>query len=321
MSNPTPLVTANGIPILYEALGATFHLDELDSDHESGIEAANDVIWDWFGKELKSSFLSSAVDPAPTRRLDFEYVSTYATQLHAPLAGDPARQLEVNNMAKLGRDDYFVSMQGAADPEHASPWTFDFWSEIDRVPKEGTKLPSRAVWSFTVPTDVPSEEFQARVLEIGAKLPVRWGTAGFTYSVNPNVSKAKAFRALYAHARRHPGFDVRFHQKLAKTFWSKLRTISWLTFVKQGLIESPRLDEGADVQLAEVGSAICIRAGAVPARGDTNRLEVPAAYSHADWLVRAIRKADAADLSEGFRGPWSESAIEGWLKRFEHRFN
>lgn len=317
-----PLARSELRPVLYGALGAIFHLEHLGPEDEEPLEHVSDRIWEWIGPELRVTSLSAAASFEPSRRSHLDYISTYAANLDARAADAPATQFEANNYTKFGRTDYEVTLNGAEDPAAASPYSVRFWSEIGAVSTSDLRLPSFAALHLTVPESWPIGDFYSRVCAIAAELRLRWGAAGLTYSDRIVRDPALPSETLYAHARRHPGYDSARYIRAMEPFYDRLRTVNWLTFI--GPVFAKRLaDMGRPlvgtphVGLSAVGGSLLLQAGATPQRGDINRLQIPFEYREADALVRPLRTSDGKDLV--FLGPWDRTTITAWLRRFELR--
>ncbi len=49
-----PLASSrHGDPLVYRVLGAVLHLDVLTGNDEARLAEANELLWNWFGSELK----------------------------------------------------------------------------------------------------------------------------------------------------------------------------------------------------------------------------------------------------------------------------
>lgn len=317
-----PIATfRGGVPALYGALGAVFHLERLEPSDEARLDRVSDLIWDWYGSELRLASLSCAPGLEPARRAHLDYIATYPAHVDAPVADDPATQRLENNLVKVGRHEYEVFCNGSEDPRAASPFSVRFWVEIGEVSPTKTRLPAYSVLHLTVPESWPVDDFLRRVLEVASELRLRWGAAGYTYSPwslhQPEVSE----RRIFAHARRHPGYDVARYVTMMEAFYKRLRTISWLTILGPSMLDElgalgrPLTPIPGLVDALRAGDAVALRAGPEPARGDVNRLDIPGAYRVADALVRPLRAGDGRGLN--FLSPWDEAAITEWLRRFE----
>lgn len=311
-----PLAISGGSPILFGALGAVFHLEELVPDDEERLERACDLLWSWFGAELRWSALSCYEGMEPARRSHLEYISTYASHLDAEETDDENAQHFSNNLTKHGRTDYYVVTHGGEDPDMASPFSVRFWAEIGDVPEDDYALPAYSVLHFTVPESWPVADFHAKVCAIAAELRLRWGAAGYTYSPQELTPGRDAERALYAHARRHVGYDVPAYVQHTDRFFKRVRSVNWLTFLGEDIardIGAP-LIASPPVEVFDIQGSTLLRAGPRPERGDINRLWVPPAYQRADELVRPIRER-GGDID--FFHPWDERTTAAWLRRFE----
>ncbi|HMA91409.1 MAG TPA: type VI immunity family protein, partial [Polyangiaceae bacterium] len=98
-----------------------------------------------------------------------------------------------------------------------------------------------------------------------------------------------------------------------------LRTVSWLTFVGEYLMTEGRGSHGIasiadhEITVSSEGTAAAIQAGALPCRGDVNRLEIPARYVSVDKAMRLIRATEGPSLSHA----WTREQSSRWLRRFE----
>lgn len=315
-----PLLEVDGVPLVYSALGLRIHLERLQAEDEERLEHVNELVWQWFGEALRTTWLSCAPGAEPTRRSHLDYISTYAAHLRARAHPDPATQQAINNVTKFGRTDYDVSCLGAETPDATSPYSYVFWSEIGEVPSTSPDLPAYTSLEITVPDSWPIDDFFARACAIVAALRIRWASAGFTYTSELRHDAEAPGDQIYAHARRYTGYDVGFNVGMMERFYSEIRTVNWLTFLGPELVamlkSMKRLPEStARVGVAPVGSALLLHAGTAPERGDVNYLRVPAAYRDVDAMVRPVRASDGRDLV--FFGPWDERTITQWLRRFE----
>ncbi|WP_437961325.1 type VI immunity family protein [Sorangium sp. So ce119] len=316
-----PLLESEGSPVLFCALGLKIHLELLTGEDEERLDRVNDRVWAWYGDRLSLTWLSCAASPQRTTRSHLDYISSYASHLKARANPDPALQRAINNVTKFGRTEYDVSCVGASSPDAASPYTYAFWSEIGDVPDDSPDLPAHAMLELTVPDDHPLDVFFANVCAIVGELRVRWATAGLTYAAELRYDTEAPGDRIYAHARRYTGYDVGFHVGMMDTFFDRIRTVNWLTFLGPAMVGAlaaagRTVESTPHVQVSQVGSATLLRAGSAPLAGDVNYLAVPAAYREADALVRPIRASDGQDMV--FFGPWDERSITRWLRRFEY---
>ncbi|MGK3983612.1 type VI immunity family protein [Sorangium sp. So ce136] len=322
VSSNAPLALDGGVPSAFAALSACFHLEALAEEDAGRLERAGEIVRAWIGAELRWSWLTFADEIAPFRPVDLEYMSTYCEDLEVPQAADAGSQIVTSNLIKLGREDYGVTFKGGQTKVDASPWSFSFWAEIPEV-DEGTVLRPLGVVALTVPTSVPLADFAARVHELAAVLRFRWATAGLGYATWNVQGWETSSNALYAHARRFPGFDVGYYHRNLEAFLNRIRTVSWLTYLGPQLTDALRRSGRSlsSSRLVAVGGAgaggVVLRAGDRPEPGDVNRLNLPRSYVEADAMVRPLRASDPAGIV--FLGPWDEAGVAAWLTRFEKR--
>lgn len=316
-----PLLSdTSGIPIVYRALGAYFHLESLGPDDVPALEAVNALVLDWIGEALHFSLHSTWPMLEPFRLEDLDYIPGYASDLERSSEHDdePDVRDAEGTAAGFSHDDFGLACHGGADQHHASPYSFRFFSQ---VPEDwpAKYLPTRAMMRITVPLEWPLDDFAARVCAIAGKLRLRWGSAGLTYSGWEVQWYNDVEKATYAHARRYTGYDVGEYVTLMQQWHRQIRTVSWLTFVGPALAEQlPPFGNGHTPRLVSVsrlGDNLVLRAGQKPEEGDVNRLAIPPAYMEADALVRPVR----ASAQINFLESWTETTTTEWLTRFERR--
>lgn len=318
-----PLARAAGAPALYSALGAIFHLEILEPDDEPRLERAVELAYGWFGEHLRWTRRSGDVWISRFRPQDLEYIPCYVRDLDEPAVADPSLQIFAANLAKVGRMDHEVACNGAEVEGDASPYLLRFDAEIPEVGR-GPRFQPYAVLKLCVPDAWPLDDFRERVMAIAAALRLRWGAAGLTYASWDLQEYQVSHDRVYAHARRHPGYDVGYYEADMELWYDEIRSISWLTFLGPSI--ATRLEEARGplqgsplVSVSRAGSAVCLQAGEAPEAGDVNRLIYPRAYVEADALVRPVRAADGRPFV--FLGRWTEATLTDWLRRFERRMS
>jgi len=325
MTLPPPLASSGRVPVLHGVLAATFHLERLEPDDEARIEAANQIILDWIGTELRWTLNSRVGVEEPFAPEDLAFASAYPTSLGvvpfdeglAPEAFRIAIELNVQRRADMG-----LACHGGKQRLWASPFSYRFYAEITGAADDSPQLIAPAFLRVSVPATWPLDDFERRVRAIAAALRLRWGAAGLSYSAWETQFHADAMKAVYAHARRHTGYDVGLYVAWLPEFYSLVRTVNWLTFLgrglqrklaasKQGLPETG----GPLVTLSRAGDHLVLRAGELPEAGDVNRMHVPAAYIRADEMIRPVRAHEGVNFYES----WTEATTTQWLRRFEKR--
>lgn len=312
-----------GEPVAHRALGATFHLERLSPAHAPALEHAVALVTDWLGEHLRHEHASFLDLPQRFRPSTLDYVPSFCDQLDdAVPTGDADVDSFTAQLARRVRTDFHVVAHGSESPFGCSPFRFEFWAELpddDASQSEPGLVSAYSVLEVSVPTTWDLADFQAKTLALAASLPVRWGVAGLTYSTFLPCDQERSFDRIYAHARRHPGFDAPFYVRNLVPFFDALRTVSWITLLgpelARRLPEVPR--STSLVEVARMGGLLGLRAGARPEGGDVNRLHYPPAYVEADRLLRALRASSGEDLV--FPGPWEEDEVTSWLRRFERR--
>lgn len=321
MSRPPVPIAALGPdqPIAYGALGAVLHLQPLAPDDGDRLTRVGELVWEWFGKELRWADLSCAprAEPALPEHLDF--MATYPASLRGPVAPTFAAQADINSLHLLLRMDHSVWLYGGDSPASVSPFSFQFWAEPTVVLADSPDLLVLSVIRITVDESWPADDFLARIRMIAAELPLRWGAAGYSYSINDLVHDDAAETAVMAHCRRFWGYDVGAYIRQMAPFYNEIRSVSWLTLLGRTMLaelaaRGGRLEPTGAVAVEPLGPHLLVRAGDRPERGDINRLQIPAAYREADRMLRPIR-AKTGDLFH----PWDPTTTAEWLTRFERR--
>ena len=319
---PSPIASdREGTPLAYGVLGAIFHLDAMISEDEASLAAVNDLIWDWFGGELRWTYKTFDDEITPARRDDMDYIASRPSNL---VMSKPVRPDDFYGplFSQFSATDFEVAFTAGTVPQAASPFSYHFWSEIP-APSAGD-LRALSIIHITVPESWPLDDFRRRVCEIAAQLRLRWGAAGLTYSTWTVAGDRECSKRVAAHAKRFIGYDIGEYIRLVGPFFERVRTVSWLTFLGRDLAAELRTSRGPIVatpplELFSAGESLVIQAGAAPTAGDSNRLTYPAAYVEADSLIRPIRADSGQDMV--FLGPWDEAAITSWLRRYERHLH
>jgi hypothetical protein len=325
MNAPPPIASSGRVPVLYGALGATFHLERLEPEDEARIEAANRIALDWFGSELRWTLNSRIGFEEPFVPEDLAFAGAYATSLAVVPHGEgldaEAFRLSLRFNARR-RDDMGLACHGAEHRSWASPFSYRFYAEITGADDGSPQLIAPAVLRVTVPSTWPLDDFERRVRGMAEALRLRWGAAGLTYAAWETQFYVDAMQAMYAHARRYPGYDVGFYVAWVREFYSQLRTVGWLTFLGPGLQKQLATSRaglpesgGPLVTLSRTGDHLVLRAGDRPEAGDVNRMQIPAVYVRADELIRPVRAREGLS----FYDDWTEATTTQWLRRFEKR--
>jgi hypothetical protein len=318
-----PLATRpSGTKLLYATLGAMFHLERTTPEDGERFEQVNAIVNDWFGSELRWTLNSAFGAIEPYRPEDLEYLAAHPSSLKIPetRSTDPATVDLHRAMYALERANFALAFHGGERMNDASPYSYRYYSDTPSW-DDRRKLAPSSMLRITVPITWPLEDFSARICAVAARLRLRWGAAGLTYSGWEIRNYNDTRQAIYAHARRYPGFDVGMYATLVKEWHEAIRTVSWLTFLGPAFAErlaersGARIESRGDVEVFAQSGAIVLRAGTRPDAGDQNRLRLPVAYVHADEMVRPVRARGGID----FMPPWSEAETEKWLCRFEKR--
>ena len=314
-----PLVDAGSRePVAYPALGAILHLESLTADDEERLRRATQLVAEWIGPQLRHTENSTFSVTSPYESAALEYIPGYAKTLTSPSVPpdvDVAHVLNCIYASTFGQ--FSIYFTGADAGSVISPYSLDFSMEMYER-NDGGPLYTCGVFKVTVPMDWPLEDFRRRVRQLVEALPLRWGAAGFTYSAWLTPLFQPARRTIYAHARRHPGFDIGQTEAFAQEWHREMRSVNWLTYVGGTFASSLReakvnLVSTRDYTVSAIGSTLELQAGPTPSAGDTNRLDIPPAYAHVDRLVRPIRARAELDFTD----PWTTSTSTEWLRRFE----
>lgn len=321
---PGPMVepiarAPDGAPLAYAGLGFAFHLAPLEPADVAGLAAACERVNMAHAGALRWAYSSvhGAVEPFSVEVLDL--VSTFPTLLANPApTGDARADRGTSAMAAAHLDRFGVACHGGPAPQRTSPASLRFFVRVR--PAEGERLRADAMLAASFPPSMPAAELEALAVAVAGDLRVRWGAAGHVYSAWELDRYGAVREALFAHARRHPGFDLGQHATWMPALSERLRTVSWLTVVGPELVAKlppsalatgPTMDD--EVSVTPCGEGFVLRAGNAPAAGDVNRDDFPRAYVAADRRLRAVRAAEGLH----FYAPWSSRTTEAWLRRFE----
>lgn len=323
-----PLVAwEDGFPTLFATYGVMLHLEPLAQEDGDRLETVNALVRDWFGGALRWTMTSVTSTIDPFRPEDLDYISGYPSTLPTPSLDLPAEEpvpagvgIVQRRFAAASHERFAVYTHGGAAENHASPYSYRFYADVLRPELDVPVFETASFIRVTVPVSCPVDELRDRALRIAHALRVRWGAAGYMYSGWELGWRRRYDQAVYAHARRHSGFDVGIYENQMPRWHEQVRTVSWLTFLGPSLRASlakigmePRAR--GPVQVYALGDALVLQAGERPEEGDVNRLALPAAYTAADAMVRPIRAAERVH----FGVPWTERSTEDWLRRFEKR--
>lgn len=314
------VATNEGVPVLHRALTASFHLDWASPDQEEGMGEAMDLVQSWLGEHLTWTWSGLVGIPEPFRVEDLRYVAHYPGSLPEVDVSGMTRPhaADIITVEANRRSGITIACKGGPRGAMSSPFGFEFHADIDGFAPERGLLAPMAI-KIAVPLTWDLADFERRVVEIAEVLPLRWASAGYGYSRWGSLYYQDAERALYAHARRHPGYDAGYDVTFLTDFLDELRTVSWLTFLgpdfASALVQfrDQPLSGTPHTSVRAVGSHLLVKAGPAPAEGDVNRLDVPRAYVEADALLRPLRRREGVS----FANEWTESSTEAWLRRFE----
>jgi hypothetical protein len=249
----------------------------------------------------------------PFRAEDLDFVANYASGLATPAEpGEPMSDAQ-NAYEALARSNFGMTFHGGATPSSGSPFAYDAYGVIPRVPTKNVFEPLLTL-TLNVPEDWPLADFRQRVLEIAGCLRLSWGNAGLVFAGIPEAAHELYWATVYGHARRYPGYDIWAYVPYMEEVHERLRSVSWLTFLGPELAARLATDVATKrVTLEQMPWGVVLQAGDAPQAGDLNRLDLPAPYVEADGLVRAAR------LRSGIRfmNPFDDKATEKWLNRFE----
>lgn len=320
---PAVLNRPSGDPLGYGVFGAIFHLEPLTPAEEASLAAVNDLVMSWIGTAFSYTYSTLRGSIDPFRPADLDMIAGYPLTLSPPT--DPQLDAESDALAHVlmshASDEVAVFAHGGSTPMAASPYTYRFYSEI---PEPGAQPAYQALSMLrvTVPTTCPLEAFRAAVTAIAAKLPLSWGAAGLMLSGEDLVPGGPYRARVFAHARRFTGYDVDLCATRMATWYTWVRTVSWMTFLGPAMQARLAAAERSPtptslVDVATCGPHMVLTAGAAPEPGDLNRRQLPPAYVDADRMIRPVRAATGVDFYE----PWDENSTEAWLRRFERRFS
>lgn len=304
---------ADGTPIAFPALGLTLQLEPPVPDDLETWEAVMGEIGAWLQPMMNWTSTSAYAPPRKHRLGDLDYVGTYPTMLGAPpVTGDAEADDAAAGLHAVSRDDYAVLCHGGARSNDASAWGFRFYAELTEV-NAGEPPIACAALRITVPLGFPLDELRARALWIASHLRVRWGVVGLTYAGWEPDAWPEIRAATFAHARKHPGYDVAELSAFLPVWHDALRTVGWLTLLGPAMRERLEIPPNMpDVTLEEVGELLVAQAGYAPEPGDVNRLSFPKAMAQVDRWLEKLRPQHELHFGE----PWTEETTHDWLARF-----
>lgn len=298
--------------IIYSVLSASFRMKPLLPEHEEALEHVLGIVDEWYGEKLRWTTGSVVGPTREYEREDLEFISTYPGSL--PVGTVTTEQEFWERKLKLTTlTDFAVRFHGAAQPSVGSPFSLCFYSVIHEVSRDGTFRTSSAL-NLTVPETTPIDEFEGRVRDIAAALPVTWGIGGYGFSSSSRSHHDRYRRAAFAQARRHPGFDVGFDWLLHPALEDRIRSVNWLTFLGSDLakaVDSTQLSSSVEVD--SDGPIWVAKAGRQPERGDHNRRDYPKEYKEVDRALRSIRATGEIDFGE----PFDKTTSTEWIERFQ----
>jgi hypothetical protein len=299
----------DGAPLAYACRGFAFHLEVLGLADGEGLAKACERIAAIHGDKLKWGYSSVHAEVERFAPDVLDLVSAFPAQMRLK---DPKLSAGALAMEAAHYDRFGVACHGGAKRNDGSPSTFRFFASVAPA---SPVLRADAMIAATFPASMPDEELASLATNVAADLRIRWGAAGLAFGAWELDRYGATRDALFAHARRHPGFDLGQHSTWMRAFHDRLRTVSWLTFVGPALAAklSPPALKGDDiVTVTKKGETYVFQAGAAPASGDVNRDEFPHAYVEVDRRLREVR-------AEGihFYAPWTSASSERWLRRFE----
>jgi len=313
----TPIAAdADGTPIAFPALGFTLQLEPPTKDDEPAWEQAMGELTGWLGPMLSWTSTSAYAPPRKYRPGDLDYIASYPSMLAAPPGfGDPEADDAAAGLHAVSRDDYAVLCHGGARSNDASAYGVRFFAELATV-EAGAPLSPCCALRATVPLGYPIADLRARVLSLAKQLRVRWGVAGLTYAAWEPDAWPELRAAAFAHARRHPGFDIAELSAFLPEWHESVRTVGWLTILGPSMRERlGGLPPFREVVVEEIGPLLVAQAGREPQPGDVNRLQIPTALAEIDSWIAPLRPHVELHFGE----PWTETTTHDWLTRFERR--
>jgi hypothetical protein len=310
----------DGRPVLVPTLGASFTLEMLTADDVPILEEVNAMVLDWIGPELRWTLNSSVTKLERFRPDDLDFVTLHPSQLQTPAQYEDPAQHEMEMLIEMNlHNELGMFCHSGKEGREGAPYSYRFYSRIRWMPPDPAYQPC-ATMRITVPVGWPLDDFRRRVCDIASKLRLRWGCAGYTYSGYAIDFYEEVNAGIYAHARRHVGYDTGFYVPHMAEWHLWLRSVNWLTFLGPSFVgelakRKVLLASNDLVQVTGAGDNLVLQAGLAPQEGDINRLDVPRAYRRLDEMVRPLRASSDIDFYE----PWTEQTTESWLRRFERR--
>ena len=310
MSTEGGLKTREGELVAYRVLALEMHL-EVGELFEETLREATSFLLEAIGGELRWYELSMFQEPLPFEARALDWINAYPSRLRAAvdLSDEDAEQL----LAQY--ETYGIELHGGEGGRDASPWSIDFWTEYTEVAAEGVPTLC-AVLRVTVPIDFDANTVAEWSRRIVSGLPLRWASLGYSYTGrygHPNYR-----RPVYAHARRHCGYDAGDYYGWLGTWYTCLRSVNWITILGPVFRSALKKLPKAPVRTEAWGAATAIIATDQPMEGDTNRLDIPQGYIAVDKALRSLR---VTPQGGSFAEPWTATTTTDWIRRFELAVN
>lgn len=317
LSTGQTLANSGSVPLLFPALQATWFLESLTDDDVPALENAMSALDGWLGPSMRWAWSSVHAEVQPYRADDLDYVTYCPNQFRNPHAHVETAQSTaalLQHMDLMTRDVFGVSTHGGMLSNHASPVSMHFLAEVLDLP-HGDWFVNASCLQVFVPVSWPLEDFVSRVDALTLTLPTRWATAGLGLSHWEFDAPESSRRAIFAAARRYPGFDVPFCAGLLKHWQNRPRSVSWRNYLRNDLAERALARAVPDKQLTivtQLQDILVLQAGDVPVAGDHNKRQYPHAYAAVEQFLRP----DPRDAGLSFGDPWTEATTAAWLNRF-----
>jgi hypothetical protein len=265
----------------------------------------------WIGGKLRWTWVSAFPPFEPFAAEHFEYLSCWATAFPRT----PPASLADRTFHAAAFGDLLLICSGSDTPGVASPYYFQAYGRAMHG-EEGDFVPALSL-RVGVPVSEDAGRFRQEVCGLVENLPLRWASAGYTYAAELGTAYTTSRRIIRAHSLRYWGFDNGLVYTHLWDLFSQVRTANWLTFLGRELFAACRRHSdptslNGSVRTEWVGANFLLTAGQAPARGDINRLQIPAEYVAADAFLRPVRARDLDFLS-----PWRAGESGRWLNRFE----
>ena len=221
----------------------------------------------------------------------------------------------VRQRIRDGRSFQLRLWDGLPIDDPSGSWSFT----CSRIHLEDTGL--HAVARTLTPLETEPELLHWAAIRLADQVEFSSGHGGLTFTYNPWL-KFRAFRDIYAKARRWWGVDIEDLNATLPLVRDRIKGVNWLTLLGRRLIQTAEGEEGigklasaADVRIEAGARGAVVVAGPHPVSGDQNR---PDRSLEPYFAVAKALEPLFLDGHPDFPGePFVQNLnTMGWIRRF-----